>query len=55
TLLLRTLAQKRARTIRQYLVEQGQIEPQRLFLVDVNEQAINDEHGINSLLHLDAL
>lgn len=55
TILLRTLAQNRARNIRQYLVEQGQIEPQRLFLVDVNEQAIYDDQGISSLLHLDAL
>ncbi|MCK9237879.1 MAG: DUF748 domain-containing protein [Thiopseudomonas sp.] len=55
TILLRTLAQNRARNIRQYLVEQGQVEPQRLFLMDVNEQAVNDDQGINSLLHLDAL
>jgi len=55
TILLRTLAQNRAKNIRQYLVEQGQVDPKRVFLIDVNEQAANDGQGINSHMHLDAL
>lgn len=54
-ILLRTLAQDRARLIRAYLVEQGKVEPERLYLIDVNEAAESTEAEIFTQLHLDAL
>lgn len=51
---LRLLAQERAKSIRDFLVEQGGLEAERLFLLDVNEQAADDVDSIASMLHLDA-
>lgn len=54
-LFLRSLAQHRAAAIRSYLVEQGKVPVERLFLLDVNEQASPDGSLLNSQLHLDVL
>lgn len=54
-LFLRTLAQQRAAAIRSHLVEQGGIDVERLFLLDVNENAEPDNGMLNSQLHLDVL
>lgn len=54
-LFLRELAQRRAAAIRSHLVEQGQVEVERLFLLDVNEQASPDGDTLYSQLHLDVL
>lgn len=53
--LLRWLAQQRAAIIRSHLVEQGGVDVERLYLVDVNEKSAADGSHIASLLHLDVL
>lgn len=54
-LYLRSLAQQRAAAIRDYLVSNGALDVERLFLLDVNEQALADSSVLDSLLHLDVL
>ncbi len=54
-ILLRRLAQERAKNIREYLVEQGQINAERLFLIDVNDKQEVTDNQVNSILHLDVL
>ncbi|GIZ13610.1 DUF748 domain-containing protein [Pseudomonas sp. NCCP-436] len=53
-LLLRQLAQQRAATIKDYLVEQGGLDDERVYLIDVNlaEPAANGR--VLSALHLDS-
>lgn len=53
--LLRWLAQQRAAIIRSHLVEQGGVNVERLYLVDVNEKSEANGGHISSLLHLDVL
>ncbi len=54
-LYLRWLAQQRAAAIRSHLVEQGGVDVERLYLLDVNEKAEADEGVVLSQLHLDVL
>lgn len=54
-LYLRWLAQQRAATIRSYLVEQGGVEVERLYLLDVDEKATADTDTVITRLHLDVL
>ena len=51
---MRLLAQRRAQSIRDFLIEHGGLQQERIFLLDVNEKAVSDGEVINSLLHLDA-
>ncbi len=54
-LFLRWLAQQRAAAIRNHLVEQGCVDVERLYLVDVNEKAEAADTAVYSQLHLDVL
>lgn len=54
-LFLRWLAQQRAAAIRNHLVEQGGVDVERLYLVDVNEKAEAKDTAVYSQLHLDVL
>ena len=54
-LFLRWLAQQRAAAIRSHLVEQGGVDVERLYLLDVNEKAEAGSDVIFSQLHLDVL
>lgn len=51
---LRLLAQQRGKNIRDFLIEQGELDPQRIFLLDVDENASANDEVIASILHLDA-
>lgn len=52
---LRSLAQRRAAAIRDYLVSNAALDVERLYLLDVNAQAKPDNNLLDSLLHLDVL
>ncbi|MBS7325409.1 MAG: DUF748 domain-containing protein [Thiopseudomonas sp.] len=54
-LYLRWLAQQRAAAIRSYLVEQGGLDVERLYLLDVDEKATADNNIVITRLHLDVL
>lgn len=49
---LRVLAQQRAASIKQFLSEEGKIDNERLYLIDVSDADSDDEQQIASLLHL---
>lgn len=55
TLGLRRLAQARANSIKEYLVEQAQLDAERVYLVDVSEGKGSAEQGVISTLHLGSL
>ncbi len=50
--LARRLAQRRAARIKQYLVEQGQLASERIYLIDVSLQELPADTPVSSLLHL---
>lgn len=52
--LLRQLAQQRAGNIKRYLVEQGKIDEQRLYLVDVGLTDAKSDKQVTSALHLNS-
>ena len=52
---LRRLAQARANSIKEYLIEQAQLDAQRVYLVDVSEGKGSAEQGVISTLHLGSL
>ena len=52
---LRRLAQARANSIKEYLIEQAQLDAQRVYLIDVNQAKASAEGGVVSTLHLGSL
>lgn len=52
---LRRLAQARANSIKEYLIEQTQLDAERVYLVDVSEGKGSAEQGVISTLHLGSL
>lgn len=55
TLSLRRLAQARANSIKAYLIEQGQLDPERIYLIDVSTGKTNAEQEVISTLHLGSM
>ena len=53
-LVLRRLAQARAAEIKAYLTERGQLDAQRLYLIDVSTPQTSDSERVNVPLHLDS-
>jgi hypothetical protein len=53
-LLLRQLAQQRAAAIKDYLVEQGGMSDERVYLIDVNLAEPESNGRVLSALHLDS-
>ncbi len=53
---LRRLAQARANSIKEYLVEQAQLDAERVYLLDVSEGKVSaDSDGVISTLHLGSM
>ena len=52
--MLRRLAQARAAEIKAYLTERGQLDAQRLYLIDVSTPQTSDSERVNVPLHLDS-
>ncbi len=52
---LRRLAQARANSIKEYLIEQAQLDAQRVYLVDVSEGKASADSGVISTLHLGSM
>ena len=52
---LRRLAQARANSIKEYLIEQAQLNPERVYLIDVSTSKADAEQGVISTLHLGSM
>lgn len=52
---LRRLAQARANSIKEYLIEEAKLDPERVYLIDVSEGKIADNQGVISTLHLGSM
>ena len=52
---LRRLAQARASNIKMYLIEQAQLDPERVYLIDVSTGKASAEQGVISTLHLGSM
>lgn len=52
---LRRLAQARANSIKEYLIEQAQLDAERVYLLDVSEGKASADNGVISTLHLGSL
>lgn len=52
---LRRLAQARANSIKEYLIEQAQLDAQRVYLLDVSEGKVEADNGVISTLHLGSM
>lgn len=52
---LRRLAQARANSIKIYLIEQAQLDPERVYLIDVSTGKASAEQGVISTLHLGSM
>lgn len=52
---LRRLAQARANSIKEYLIEQAQLDPERVYLIDVSESQSSTDQGVISKLHLGSM
>lgn len=52
---LRRLAQARANSIKEYLIEQAQLDPERVYLLDVSEGKTNAKQQVISTLHLGSM
>lgn len=52
---LRRLAQARANSIKEYLIEQAQLDPERVYLIDVSESKSSTDQGVISTLHLGSM
>lgn len=52
---LRRLAQARANSIKEHLIEVGQLDPERVYLIDVSEGKASDNQGVISTLHLGSM
>ncbi len=52
---LRRLAQARANSIKEYLIEQAQFDPERVYLIDVSESQSSTDQGVISTLHLGSM
>ena len=52
---LRRLAQARANSIKEYLIEQAQLDPERVYLIDVSESKSSTDQGVVSTLHLGSM
>ncbi len=52
---LRRLAQARANSIKEYLIEQAQLDAERVYLIDVSEGKASAEQGVISTLHLGSM
>ena len=52
---LRRLAQARANSIKEYLIEQAQLDAERVYLIDVSEGKISADQGVISTLHLGSM
>lgn len=52
---LRRLAQARANSIKEYLIEQAQLDPERVYLIDVSESKGSADQGVISTLHLGSM
>lgn len=52
---LRRLAQARANSIKEYLIEQAQLDAERVYLIDVSEGKASAEQDVISTLHLGSM
>ena len=52
---LRRLAQARANSIKEYLIEQAKLDAERVYLIDVSEGKNADNKGVISTLHLGSM
>lgn len=52
---LRRLAQARAQSIKEYLVEVAQLDPERVYLIDVSQGQASTNQGVISTLHLGSM
>lgn len=52
---LRRLAQARANSIKEYLIEQAQLDAERVYLLDVSEGKASADNGVISTLHLGSM
>ncbi len=52
---LRRLAQARANSIKEYLIEQAQLNAERVYLIDVSESKSNADQSVISTLHLGSM
>lgn len=52
---LRRLAQARANSIKEYLIEQGQLDAERVYLLDASEGKASANNGVISTLHLGSM
>lgn len=52
---LRRLAQARANSIKEYLIEQAQLNAERVYLIDVSEGKSNADQSVISTLHLGSM
>ena len=52
---LRRLAQARANSIKEYLIEQAQLDAERVYLIDVSQGKASTDQGVISTLHLGSM
>ncbi|NLY13678.1 MAG: DUF748 domain-containing protein [Gammaproteobacteria bacterium] len=52
---LRRLAQARANSIKEYLIEQQQLDPQQVYLLDAGTGKVSADQGVISTLHLGSM